>query len=173
MHGTIDLTGKIFGHLLVLERKGSHPKWRQATWLCQCTCGAKLVMLSHSLRSGNTKSCGCLKNEMVIAVKTKHGHKTRKEGPTPEYITWEAMRARCYNPNNISYKYYGKIGVKVCARWRKSFTSFLEDMGHRPSARHSIDRKDPFGHYTPKNCRWATATEQRLNQRRVRNSTGV
>ena len=74
------------------------------------------------------------------------------------------MLARCHNPKHCSYKYYGGKGVKVCARWRKSFKNFLNDMGKRKNGT-SIDRVDPFGHYEPGNCRWATPQQQQQNRR--------
>lgn len=73
------------------------------------------------------------------------------------------MRQRCNNPKNPKYKDYGGRGVKVCERWN-DFALFLEDMGERPTG-YSIDRKDVNGNYEPNNCRWATAKEQRANQR--------
>jgi hypothetical protein len=42
---------------------------------------------------------------------------------------------------------------------------FLKDMGKRPRGK-SLDRKNPFLHYTPDNCQWATRKFQNKNQRR-------
>lgn len=95
----------------------------------------------------------------------KHGG-TVGGKPTPEYQCWRAMMKRCYDPNLQAYPRYGGAGVTVCDRWRNNFPAFLEDMGPRPSATHSIDRfPDPAGNYEPGNCRWATKTEQQRNQR--------
>lgn len=89
--------------------------------------------------------------------KTKH----------PLYKTWQNMISRCECPGASRYSIYGGRGIKVCERWRNSFSDFVSDMGHRP-LRHSIDRIDPNGNYEPSNCRWATASEQARNTRKAR-----
>lgn len=53
--------GNQYGKLTVLSRAGS--KGRSATWLCRCGCGAEVVIRGDSLRSNNTRSCGCLQRE--------------------------------------------------------------------------------------------------------------
>ena len=59
----IDETGNKYGRLTVIgivnnEKTGTY-------WSCKCDCGNHKVVLGSSLRSGNTKSCGCLQSEMV------------------------------------------------------------------------------------------------------------
>lgn|SRR5574341_769635 len=80
----------------------------------------------------------------------------------PLYSIWYGMIARCYNPRASRYKSYGGRGITVCKRWRSSFEAFVSDMGPRPPGM-SIDRKNNNGNYTPQNCRWATAEQQRAN----------
>jgi len=75
------------------------------------------------------------------------------------------MKRRCYNPNDISYKYGGAQGVIVAPEWLNDFPAFLLHIGPRPSPKHSVDRVDPWGNYEPGNVRWATPTEQVRNQR--------
>lgn len=97
--------------------------------------------------------------------KVMEWHRTKKHPLRGIYGT---MIQRCTNPNNAKYKYYGGRGVKVCERWRgpEGFSNFTEDMGQRPSPRHSIDRyPDNRGNYEPSNVRWATQTEQMWNLR--------
>jgi hypothetical protein len=87
----------------------------------------------------------------------------KRNGVASEYRSWSAMLYRCDNPDA---KYHGALGVQVCKRWHKSFAVFLKDMGPKPTPKHSIDRyPNNDGDYKPSNCRWATAREQRLNQR--------
>lgn len=60
------LTGQKFGRLTVIDREGSD-KHKNATWNCVCDCGNEKIVTSISLKSGNTKSCGCIFKEQIIA----------------------------------------------------------------------------------------------------------
>lgn len=158
MHSrTVDISGKRFGRLTVVrltdERRNHH-----CVWECICDCGSMAMVSGSSLRSGVTKSCGCLSLEVKVARFTKHG----MEG-TRTYRSWVAMRARCNNPKTRDYASYGGRGITVCERW-ESFENFLEDMGERPPGK-SLDRINNDLGYLPDNCRWATAKEQANNRR--------
>lgn len=90
---------------------------------------------------------------------------------TKEYDAWKNMKARCYRESYAQYYDYGGRGIKVCDRWVNSFENFITDMGRRPTNQHSLDRIDNNGSYEPSNCRWATKTQQNLNQKVRRDST--
>src|SRR4051812_7666791 len=123
---------------------------------CLCDCGTGVLVDKASLTKGRSQSCGC-------AIGEAHGE-AYGEKRTREYQTWLDMKSRCYNPACRTFKYYGARGIEVCERWRDSYTTFLADMGRRPPGL-SLDRIDNDGHYEPSNCRWATRSEQRRNQR--------
>jgi hypothetical protein len=86
---------------------------------------------------------------------------------TVEYKAWDAMKQRCYNPNNCSYKWYGQEGVIVCKRWlgKNGFSNFIADMKCRPTKNHSLDRVNRNKMYCPSNCKWSTKQEQVINRR--------
>jgi hypothetical protein len=80
-----------------------------------------------------------------------------------EYVSWCAMRQRCFNKKLRDYHRYGGRGIKMCERWLK-FSNFLADMGPRPPDS-TLDRINVDGHYEPTNCRWANRETQCNNQR--------
>jgi hypothetical protein len=169
MPTAIDLTGSVIGRLTVLRHAGRQfvgGRMRHC-WEVRCECGNTLVIDTGPLRDGRTRSCGCLRTEMIVARSTKHGFGGRTTR-TAEYRIWRGMKQRCSDPNCLAWPDYGGRGIAVCDRWKNDFEAFLADMGPRPSARHSIDRIDVNGHYEPGNCRWATQKEQCRNTRRNR-----
>ena len=84
---------------------------------------------------------------------------------SPEYRAWQAMKRRCWNPNDVRYERYGGRGIKICDRWMSSYIDFLKDMGRKPTQKHTLDRINLDGNYEPSNCRWATPEQQMRNRR--------
>jgi len=151
-----DIVGQTFNRWSVLARAGK--RGHRVLWKCQCQCGTVKEVTTSDLVTSHSKSCGCLNAEVRKIQPLRHGFNR-----TRTYVTWSAMIARCTNSKLRSFKHYGGRGIKVCERW-SDFACFLADMGERP-ANCSIDRIDVNGNYEPGNCRWATASEQRRNQR--------
>ncbi len=159
MPAKLNLVGQQFGRLIVVcqairtANVKSPIKWR-----CRCECGKEIETETGALRSGHTKSCGCLQRDIVAQRCAIHG-----QLGTPEYRAWRAMMGRCSIKSNASYSNYGGRGIKVCDRWLE-FDNFRSDMGDRPLGT-TLDRIDTNGNYEPINCRWATKEQQDSNKR--------
>jgi hypothetical protein len=162
MPGFINLTGKRFSRLVVIKRAAKN-LGQKVAWLCKCDCGNTQVVRGSDLKMGKHRSCGCLQLEAV----TKHGNTQHGKRPSLTYTSWQMMKTRCLNPAHVSYPEYGGRGITFCQRWN-DFSLFLQDMGARPSKRHSIERIETDGNYEPENCYWATPKQQAANRRKTK-----
>lgn len=148
-----------YGKLEYLEEAGVN-KHQKKMWKLRCDCGNECITIASSVRTGRTKSCGCLK---LVGRRKTHGHRMREGKQTQAYTAWVNMKRRCKAANGHHYKYYASRGIKYCDSWEE-FGSFLKDMGE-PTKGFSLDRIDNSGNYEKSNCRWATKEEQSLNTR--------
>ena len=164
--------GSRYGRLTVIAVSRSMRSGQQRRFaVVRCDCGAEKHVPVSVLVRGSTKSCGCLSRENS---RTRSSQMFKKHGQTKSLIhrIWSQAKQRCFNPKNAKYPSYGGRGISMCERWRNDFSAFVEDMGPRPSPKHSIDRwPDNDGNYEPGNCRWATSKEQRANQRPARRAS--
>ena len=160
-----DLTGQRFGKLTAIERVG-RTKHKDLLWRCICDCGNKCVASTDHLKSGSTKSCGCLSGEQ------HHGM-----WGTRLFQIYKDMKSRCCNPNCKSYGEYGGRGIQICDEWlnptdgKTVFFKWALENGYRDDL--TIDRIDVNGNYEPGNCRWVTRSVQIFNRRKPKNKSGV
>ena len=159
MSNFIDMTGRRFGRLVVLERAGSDAHGKP-TWLCRCDCGRETTVDGTSLRRGRTMSCGCYQREIVSRANKTHGMRG-----TRLYRVWAGMKTRVMNENAPNFKFYGGRGISVCDEWLEfePFQSWALANGYTDSL--TIDRINVNGDYEPGNCRWVTKAQQHNNMR--------
>lgn len=156
-----DIAGQKFNRLTVIERYKDKSHQQGVKWICLCDCGNTKIISSYSICSGNTKSCGCFALEVRKKIHLKHGHANK----ILEYSIWKGMKTRCYNKNAQAYKNYGGRGIKVCNEWNNSFLQFFQDMGKRPTPKHTIERINNNMGYSPNNCKWIHKSKQNQNTR--------
>lgn len=152
----LDLTGRRFGRLTVISYNSSDKYWH-SKWNCKCDCGKEAVVIGDNLLKGNTKSCSCIRKELI----TKHGF----NGSRLETV-WEGMIQRCENKNSKCFKWYGGRGISICKEWRENPKAFFLWASLRWGDGLQIDRIDNDGNYEPANCRFVTPLENMRNTSR-------
>ena len=164
MPSLIDITGRQYGTLTVINQGPSDNTGKNTRWWCECECGNTVLVSKTALPKA--RSCGCLSVAFSAAAKITHGHSKRGK-MTREYQTWQGMNQRC---DNLDDPWYGSQGITVCERWRygengkHGYECFIEDMGQKPNGM-EIDRIDVLKGYTPDNCRWVSKRENANNKR--------
>lgn len=147
---------KQYNQLTFLSECGSNARG-QKLWRVLCSCGKECIKLGTAVRTGSTKSCGCL------AVSGNSGKKHNKRY-TRVYTIWCNMKARCLNANHPAYHNYGGRGISIASQWLK-FDAFFNDVGHPPDNSHTLDRIDNNKGYEPGNVRWVQRAVQARNTR--------
>lgn len=154
MDRSFDLTGLQVGRLTVQSLDTGTVR---RSWLCLCECGNTTVVPTAKLKSGHTKSCGCLQRDTRGKSLKTHGM-----SETRIYQVWRYMLNRCYNVNVDAYYRYGGRGIKVAPEWH-AFEQFYADMGDPPEGG-TLERINSDADYSAANCKWATVREQARNR---------
>lgn len=162
----MDIIGKKFGQLKVLEkteiRANNNGEYK---YKCECTCGKITFVRKSNLKSGNSKTCGYC-NRSVRHSPLSNGLRSKNKRL---YSIYQNMKQRCYDENSITYKNYGKRGIKICDEWLNDYSKFYNwSIENNYQNNLSIDRINNDGDYCPQNCRWATKEEQQNNTRNNR-----
>ena len=146
------IVGLVYGRLTIVSEAPKRNGVRQV--LCRCECGKEKVVALANLRKGNVQSCGCLREQRLREVHTKHGHYTSTHGASPTYNAWSSLRTKCHNPRSGNFHMYGGAGITMCDEWRASFAAFLRDMGERPQS-HTIRLLGDAKEFGPGKCAWS------------------
>lgn len=139
---------------------------------CRCDCGTEKLVLIQTLQRQNrgNLSCGCWKRERTATIaketRWKNSHGRSKD---PLYNLWKRIKRRCHDPNAHNYKWYGGRGISMWEPWRNDAGLFMDwvdqNLGPRPTPKHSINRIDNDGDYEPGNLDWADPVSQAKNRR--------
>jgi hypothetical protein len=161
----IDLAGKVFGKLTVLEYSHSN---RYAYWKCRCECGKETIVRSSHLIAGLVKTCGCswAENGKKTVIHAQNANVIHGDSKSRLYNIWSNMLQRCENENATGFALYGGRGIKVCPEWHDYvvFKEWALKNGYRDDL--TIDRESVNGNYEASNCRWADTETQANNTRR-------
>lgn len=159
----VDYTGRRFGKLVVIEPAEKSVKRNRTQWLCRCDCGNIKNVVTDDLQCGGTTSCGCMSSRNFAGDRTRtHGMRSSKI-----YNVYRAMKSRCDDPKNKSYKDYGEHGITYSEDW-KTFEGFYTDMGSTYKEGLTLERLDNYKGYCKENCIWADRFVQASNKRGTR-----
>lgn len=145
----IDLTGKRFNRWTVIEQAAPGEGY-STRWLCECDCGTVKTVDGQLLRSGRSKSCGCLQEEMRM-----QSPRAMLDDDIRLMMIYRSILGACENPRHIKYEKFGAKGARMCDEWKNDFDAFKEwsmNNGYETGA--FLLRYDVLQGFSPWNCKW-------------------
>lgn len=131
----------------------------------RCFCGKIFTARLDSVKSGNTKSCGCLIKVNTGQANTKHGF-----WDDPLYKTWLSQKSRCLNPKATGYANWGGRGIRFSEEFLdiKNWMNYVKSLPNyekREKENLTLDRINNDGNYEKGNLRWVSRSVQNKNRR--------
>lgn len=167
MPAFIDITGQKYGRLTAIRLVSKGTRGKKGKWLFRCDCGNEITCSASSVKSGNTKSCGCQKSESSSIVgsrtiKLLHQRQvTHGYTGTRIYRIYKNMKNRCYNPKTPCYPYYGGKGITICSEWLNDPQVFIDwILANGYTDEMTVERRNSDNGYSPDNCELITQAEQ-------------
>ncbi|GIO26378.1 hypothetical protein [Ornithinibacillus bavariensis] len=166
-----DYTGDKYGRLTLIKEVEPYippsRSYKARRYLCKCDCGNEIEAVLNAIRSGNTRSCGCVSREKTIK-RNKESSKYGEYKNHSHFSRWRGMIERCYYPNHRDYHRYGGRGIEVCSEWRnhpRKFINWIEtESNWKDGENLTLDRIDYYGNYEPSNCIFSDYSKQSLNR---------
>ena len=149
-------------------RRTSPTTRERVFFLCECDCGNEIMVYTYHLRTGHTKSCGCLEHDLLVERNTKHN---LSKHPIAKH--WYGLFARVNNDPLYAER-------KICSEWcgdegLKNFIEWSEKNGFKKGL--ELDRRDNEYKgeraYSPEKCRWVTPRVNRQNRSTTKLSVDI
>ena len=74
-----ELIGRRYGRLVVLDQVATEPG-THSVWKVRCDCGREFNVFASNLYGGRTKSCGCLRKELLVERNSVRSRARFKQG---------------------------------------------------------------------------------------------
>lgn len=162
--------GQKFGRLTIVGTEKKLSPYSGWNWVCVCDCGTKKVVSPQDLKSGKTKSCGCLHDELASKRATKYKYSVNEYKRLHRIYHW--MKRRCYDKSTPRYYDYGGRGISISDDWldkNHGFDNFVEwSLKNGYADDLTLDRINVDENYGPNNCRWITYKAQNANKRETK-----
>jgi hypothetical protein len=150
LKNTIDLTGQLFGRLLVLEQVERPAKYKNKStyWLCECQCENKTlkIVIQSALRNGTTRSCGCLTREVQRKRLSKQDGEASFNTVFGSYINSAKVRGLCFELTKDDFRKITRSNCYYCNRIPETIQKNKNNCGDY--IYNGIDRLDNDEGYT-------------------------